>query len=247
MTGLLTSDPAQAFWQGVRDTMPLIVGAIPFGLIFGTLAASSGLSAGAAVAMSALVFAGSSQFIALGLWASQTPILLIMATTLIVNLRHLLYAAGLVPYIPNLPPLWRLALGFWLTDETFMVVIRRYQRRDPDPHVRWYHLGSALSMYINWQACTILGVTLGGYLPNAAAWGLDFAMVATFIGLVIPYVVHQGVNRPMLATVVVSGAVAVLARGLPHQLGLMVAALAGITVGFGLDLAQSPQQQLPSP
>ncbi|MCS6825604.1 MAG: AzlC family ABC transporter permease, partial [Caldilinea sp.] len=80
------------FWRGVRATFPLVVGAIPFGIIFGALAVNSGLSATAAAAMSAFVFAGSSQFIAAGLVGGGAGVLLIVMTTFVVNLRHALYS-----------------------------------------------------------------------------------------------------------------------------------------------------------
>lgn len=223
--------PWGEFWSGAKQTIPLIVGAIPFGIIFGTLAQTSGLSFAGALAMSACVFAGSSQFIALGLLGAGSPVAMVVLTTLIVNLRHLLYSVGLVPYLKSLGQGWKLPLGFWLTDETFMVAIQRYRQHDRSPYKHWFQFGSALSMYLNWQLCTLLGLTLGQNLPNAADWGLDFAMVATFIGMTIPYLV----TRPMIATVVVSGLTALWARSLPHQLGLMVAAIAGIAVGVVLE------------
>ncbi|MEM9265927.1 MAG: AzlC family ABC transporter permease [Cyanobacteria bacterium P01_F01_bin.13] len=223
-----TRQARHEFWAGARQTIPLIVGAIPFGIIFGTLAQSSGLSFGGAMAMSAIVFAGSSQFIALGLLGAGTPLGIIVLTTWVVNLRHLLYAVSLVPYLKHLGQVWKLPLGFWLTDENFMVAIQRYRQADVSPYKHWYQLGSAVAMYVNWQLSTLLGLTLGQSIPNAAAWGLDFAMVATFIGMTIPYLT----NRPMVATVIVSGITALLARGLPHQLGLMVAAIAGILTGI---------------
>jgi 4-azaleucine resistance transporter AzlC len=237
----------QEFWQGARDTVPLIVGAIPFGIIFGTLAQGSGFSFGGAIALSAVVFAGSSQFIALGLMAAGTPLAVIVLTTWVVNLRHLLYAVGLVPYLKHLPQRWKVPLGFWLTDETFLVVIRRYQAADDSPHKHWYHLGSAVAMYSNWQLCTWLGLTVGQQLPNAAAWGLDFAMVVTFIGMVIPYVMpHHKVHIPMVATVLVAGSTALLCRGLPHQLGLLAAAIAGIVAGMAVENRRSrPYPQEP--
>ncbi|MEM6437859.1 MAG: AzlC family ABC transporter permease [Cyanobacteria bacterium P01_D01_bin.115] len=233
----LKTSPWREFWAGVRQTVPLIVGAIPFGIIFGTLAQTSGLSMGGAAAMSACVFAGSSQFIALGLLATGSPIGIIVLTTWVVNLRHLLYAVGLVPYLQALGQGWKAALAFWLTDETFMVAIQRYQQPDPSPYKHWFQLGSALAMYINWQLCTWLGLTLGQTLPNAANWGLDFAMVATFIGMTIPYLK----TRPMVATVVVAGITALLARSLPHQLGIMVAAIAGILVGVLVETTHKPE------
>lgn len=223
------------FGAGARQTMPLIVGAIPFGIIFGTLAQTNGLSMAGAAAMSACVFAGSAQFIALGLLGADSPVGIIVLTTLVVNLRHLLYAVGLVPYLQSRRQGWKVALGFWLTDETFMVAIQRYRQPDPSPYKHWFQLGSAVSMYGNWQLCTWLGLTIGQNLPNVAHWGLDFAMVATFIGMTIPYLT----TRPMVATVTTAGITALLARSLPHQLGIMVAAIAGITVGFILETQQS--------
>jgi predicted branched-subunit amino acid permease len=148
-------------------------------------------------------------------------------TTFVVNLRHLLYSISLVPHLQLLRQRWKVPLAFWLTDETFMVAIQRYQQPDRSPYKPWFQLGSAVAMYSNWLLCTLIGLTLGKTLPNAASWGLDFAMVATFIGMTIPYLV----NRPMIATVIVSGVTALFARSLPHQLGLMVAAMAGISVG----------------
>ncbi len=99
--------PAREWLHGVRDTVPMLVGAAPFGLIFGTLAAGSGLSGAGAMAMSAFVFAGSAQFIALTLLASGAGLLVIVFTTFVVNLRHLLYAATLLPHVARLPRRWR--------------------------------------------------------------------------------------------------------------------------------------------
>ncbi|MFH7243886.1 MAG: AzlC family ABC transporter permease [Spirulina sp.] len=217
---------------GARDILPLVVGAIPFGLIFGTLAQGSGLSFSATLGMSAFVFAGSSQFIALGLLTAGSTLPLIVLTTLVVNLRHLLYAASLLPYVQSLSPRWQRIIAFLLTDEAFAVAIRRYAQPDPSPYKHWYYLGAGLTMYFNWVGCTLLGLTLGQLMPNAAAWGLDFAMVATFIGMITPY----AKSWPMVGAIGVAGLVAVFANGLPHKLGLMVAAVAGVATGFSLEV-----------
>lgn len=230
----MDNSPLQALGAGARAMFPLIVGAIPFGIIFGTLAQGSGLSFGGAMAMSALVFAGSAQFIALGLLTTGSSGVLIVLTTLVVNLRHLLYAASLVPYLQSTSQLWKVAIGFLLTDEAFAVAIQRYGQPGYHTTDHWYYLGAALAMYINWQLCTWIGLTAGQLIPNAAAWGLDFAMVATFIGMVIPYLK----TRPMMAAVGVTLVVAVLANGLPYNLGLLVASLTGVTTGLIADLAK---------
>ena len=97
--------------------------------------------------MSLFVFAGSSQFIALTLLAGGTGLVVILLTTLVVNLRHALYSATLLPHVAGLPQRWRVPLAFWLTDETFAVVLRRYQARDGSPYKHWSYLGSGISMY----------------------------------------------------------------------------------------------------
>src|SRR5687767_11676496 len=138
------------FLRGMRDTLPLVLGAIPFGIIFGAVAVTNGLSTGAALGMSAFVFAGSSQFIAAGLVGQGVALPFIVLTTFVVNLRHALYSATLAPHMRHLSQRWLLPLGFWLTDETFAVVIKRYTEPDASPHKHWYHFGSSVAMYTNW-------------------------------------------------------------------------------------------------
>lgn len=216
------------FWAGVKATFPLVVGAIPFGIIFGALAVTGGISPLGAQAMSLFVFAGSAQFIAAGLAATGTGALVIIATTLIVNLRHALYAATLAPHMKGLPQRWLLPLGFWLTDESFVVVVQRFRRVDNSPNKQWFFLGSAVFMYTNWQLCTFIGLIAGQAVDDAASWGLDFAMVVTFIGMLVPLIK----DKATMAAVAVAAVVALLANGLPHQLGLMAAALCGILAGY---------------
>lgn len=229
------STPLSELLAGSRAVVPLVVGAIPLGIIFGTLAPSSGLSFAGTLAMSAFVFAGSAQFIVLGLLATKTALPLIVLTTFVVNLRHLLYAISLVPHVRHLPQRWKILIGFWLTDESFAVASVRYNQKDSSPNKHWYYFGAALLMYGNWQLCTLVGLSFGQLLPNAASWRLDFAMSVTFIGMIIPYLITQ----PMVVTVIVAGIVAVWTHTLAHQLGLLVAVLAGILAGVGTERIQS--------
>lgn len=219
------------FLAGGRDTIPVIVGAIPFGIIFGALAINAGLSVPATMGMSLIVFAGSSQFVAAGLVAQGAGILLIAMTTLVVNLRHALYSASLGPYLSSQSQRWLLPLGFWLTDETYAVVIQRYARDDNSPFKHWYHLGSSIAMYANWQLCTLIGIVAGRQLQGMADWGLEFAMVVTFIGIVVPLLV----TMPMLLCAVTAGAVALLLREWPNQIGLMLGAVSGIVLAMLVD------------
>lgn len=219
------------FFQAVRDMLPLLIGAMPFGIIFGALAASSGLSAAQAIGMSLLVFAGAAQFIVLALLGAGAGAAVLLLTTLVVNLRHALYSATLQPFVRHLPARWRIPLAFWLTDEAFAVVQHRYAADDSSPYKHWYFLGAALAMYLNWQLCTLIGVLFGQSVPDLAAWGLDFAMLATFIGVVVPVLR----NRPQVAAALVAGGVALVCHGLPYKLGLLAAAVSGIVVGLLLE------------
>lgn len=216
------------FINGAKDTIPMIVGAIPFGIIFGALGVTGGLSPMAVMGMSLLVFAGSSQFVAAGLIAQGVGIGFIILTTFIVNLRHALYAASLAPYMNRLSQKWLLPLAFWLTDESYAIVINRYPQEDLSPYKHWYHFGSSLAMYLNWQLSTLIGLIAGTQLSGMAEWGLDFAMVVTFIGIVVPLIR----NRPMLVCALVAGLVSILANDFPNRSGLIVAAFAGIFAGL---------------
>src|SRR3989338_6738026 len=101
----------QQFLYGCRDSIPMIVGILPFGLIYGALASLAGLSLGQALGMSLLVYAGSAQFIAISLLTLGSGAVVILLTTLVVNLRHVLYSAALQPYVGRLPQRWRVPVG----------------------------------------------------------------------------------------------------------------------------------------
>lgn len=211
--------------------LPLVVGAIPFAIIFGAVSSTTGLSLGATMAMSAMVFAGSAQFIAVNLVAAGVSAAVIILTTFVVNLRHALYAATLAPHMKRLSQIWLLLLGFMLTDEGFVVVIARYTQPDTSPYKHWFHLGSSLFLYLNWILFTLIGILAGQQIRNPQSWGLDFALIVTFIGMLVPSVR----SRPTLVAVLVAGSAAALTNGLPNKLGLSVAALLGVAAGVMAD------------
>ena len=153
------------FLSGAKAALPLIVGAIPFAILFGTLAPNSGLSVPATILMSIFVFAGSAQFIVLALIAANTPLEVILLTTFVVNLRHLLYATVLVEYVKHLPLALRALLAFGLTDETFANMSQRYQQAN-HAHAHYFYLGSMCSFYCTWVSFTVFGVLLGNLIPD---------------------------------------------------------------------------------
>ena len=216
------------FLAGMKATIPLVIGIIPFAIIFGAVAMTSALSPGAAVGMSALVFAGTAQLVGTELMAGGSSLAVVFLTTLIINLRLVFYAAALGWHTKHLPQRWLIPLAGLLTDQTFVVVMQRYQQPDASPYKHWYYLGSAVLMYVSWQLSTWVGVIAGASIPNPKALGLDFAGTVTFIAIVIPMIR----NRPALVAVLVAGALSILAHGLPYQLGLLVATLLGTLAGF---------------
>jgi 4-azaleucine resistance transporter AzlC len=218
--------PRQAFIAGLRETIPLLIGAAPFGIVFGALGVSNGLSPAATMGFSLFVFAGSAQAIASGLVVAGASIPIIILTTLVVNLRHALYSATLAPYVKGLGQKWLLPLGFWLTDETFIITAKYYQEHADSPHKHWYQLASSLAMYLNWNLCTLLGLLIGAVIPDMRQWGA-VALTVTFIGMVVPLIQ----TRPMLLAAVAAAVSAVALQGLPNNLWLIVAALIGVAAG----------------
>lgn len=225
------------FWNGVKTTLPLVVGAIPFGIIFGAVAIANGLSPVGTQSMSLFVFAGSAQFVAAGLVASGTSVLIIIGTTFVVNLRHALYAATLAPHMKDLPQRWLIPLGFWLTDESFVAVSQRFQQPDKSLFKHWFFLGSAIIMYTNWQICTFIGIKAGQAINDPLNWGLDFAIVVTFIGILVPMASSWAVRT----TIIISGSVALLTHDLPHNFGLIISAIIGIVAGVIVENFFPPQ------
>jgi len=228
---LSTASPQWSeLWAGIKSELPIALGVIPFGLIYGVIALAAGLTPAQAQAMSAIVFAGSAQFIGAELMGMGTPLPVLWLTTFVVNVRHVLYSMQLGPDLKLLPRRWRYLLAYLLTDEAYATTAVHYAHREiPLTYKHWFFLGAGLMLWVTWQVSTAVGVFLGAEIP--ASWGLDFALALTFIGIVVPLLT----TRPMLAAAVVAGITAVLAHGLPYNLGLVVAGLMGIGVGVWLE------------
>ena len=237
--------PSSEMLAGIKAVLPLLIGAAPFGLIYGVLATSTGLPATAAQAMSLLVFAGAAQFIAVGLLDVGAPGAIVLLTTLVINLRHVLYSASLAPHFRPLRPAWKWALAFLITDEAYALAISRYRAAAAQPgvprhsHAHWYVLGAALVIYVVWQVSTAVGIALGTQVP--AAWGLDFTLPLTFIGLLAPALTNRGAVAAALA----AGVMAVATAGLPLRLGLVMAALTGVVAGLALDRSHAQEPRPP--
>lgn len=225
VTQPLTTARAQ-FFSGLKDTSPLLVGAAPFGIIYGVLAIAVGIPQVMAQAISLIVFAGSAQFVATQLIGAGASGLVIILTTFIVNLRHALYSASIAPYVRELPRTWKWVLSYLLTDEAYAIAIAHYRDNAGEPNRHWYFLGAGIALWGTWQASTAVGIFLGTEIPHE--WSLDFTLALTFIALLVPVLR----NRTDVIAALVGGFVAVAAFGLPYKLGLILAALCGIGAGL---------------
>ena len=213
-------------WQGIKAELPILVGVIPFGMIYGISALSAGITPFNAQAMSSVVFGGASQFVLVQLVQANAPLAVMIATGFIVNLRHALYSASLSPHTRHLNLWWKVILSYLLTDEAYAVTITHYNQPNENPHRHWFFLGAGLTLWVGWQLSTALGIFLGAQVP--AAWGLDFTLPLTFIAIVVPTLK----DRASVLAALTAGVMAVLAKDMPYKLGILTAALAGIVVGL---------------
>lgn len=214
------------FAQGVLASGPILLGVIPFGITCGIMGLTAGLSGAETLLMSLLVFAGSSQFIAItmlgagiGSWSA------LVLTTLLVNLRHLLMGASLAQHLAPQSTFRRMLLSFLLTDEAYALTASRIHQHG---YSSSYQLGSSLSLYFSWAASTLAGVLVGSRIPDPLAWGLDFAMPATFMVLLVPRLTNRisVIVALVAATLAVGGALV-----LPGKWYMIAACVGAVVVG----------------
>jgi 4-azaleucine resistance transporter AzlC len=221
-----------AFWAGFRDSLPFLIVVVPFAMLFGVVAAEAGWRLLETMAMSFLVIAGASQFTALQLLNEHAPTLVVLATSLAVNLRMAMYSASLAPHV-GAAPLWKRALvAYGLTDQTYGVAIQRYTL-EPERPIGWklmYFLGVAVPVCAPWYAGTWAGAALGAAIPEGLP--LDFAVPITFIAIFGPALR----NLPHLAAAVVSVVLALALAWMPYNLWLLIAALSAMLAGATVEL-----------
>jgi len=228
----MTSTPARpspsTFQDGLRATLPLVPGIVAFGLVYGVMARQAGLSLSATVAMSALVFAGASQFTAVSMWGQASGGLIIL-TTFIINLRHLPMGASLAPYLRRESRWCKALLGFGTVDEGYALAISRYLEGDGS---RAFFFGVSLVLYASWVLSAGAGGMLGGQTLDPARWGIALVFPLTFLGLLMPLCRE----RVTIIVAAASGIVAVAtAPWLPGKGNILVAMLVGGLLGALLE------------
>ncbi len=207
----------------------MLVGTIPFGLVAGVAAIASGLTAVQGVALSVLSFSGIAQLIVCQLLAANSPVPVAILAGSVVSLRFVMYSAAVSPHIAHLGWRKRAALSFLMVDQTFAMTTRDFSAPGDNTNREWRTLGACTTFYVSWQIAVAVGVALGAQLPTT--WSLDFAVVLTFISLLVPAVR----TRADLGAAIVAGAIALIAAGLPYRLALVSASVCGIVAGMTLE------------
>lgn len=220
----------------VKDTAPVLLGVIPFGITCGVMGKAAGLTPVEIILMSLLVFAGAAQFVSITMIAAGiTDFVLIVFTTFLINLRHLIMSASLAPYMLKLPLSYQAILSFVMTDESYAMTTNRIYKDGYNPH---YQLGTSMSLYVVWAISTVIGVIMGSHIKDPLSWGLDFAMPATFLVLLMPRLV----DRISVCVCTLAGVIAVLgAMYLPGKWYIIISCLGASVIGAMLERKKSDE------
>jgi predicted branched-subunit amino acid permease len=222
------------FAEGVRASLPVLLGVAPFGVITGVAMVASGIPPLAAMLMSILVFAGASMVASAQLLASSTPVLLVILTALIINLRFMMYSASLRLHFAHAPLRWRLLLGYLTADNVYGLMLQRFSDRPGEAGKLEYFLGAGVSIWLAWQAAVLAGVVIGAGVP--ASWRLDFAAPLAFIAMTVPLLR----DRAMVAAALAAGITVIAGHALPLKLSVLLAAAVGITAGMLFERRVAP-------
>jgi 4-azaleucine resistance transporter AzlC len=215
---------------GVSRAMPIVLGYVPIGLAFGVLAQKAGLSALNTLLMSLLVYAGSAQLIAVGLFAGGAPPVSIVLTTFVVNLRHLLFSAAVAPFLKHWRKVELAAFAYELTDETFAVHSAQFASAGVPGRAEVF--ATNVTAQVAWVLGTALGILVGQVIADVKPLGLDYALPAMFVALLV----LQIRDRVQVAVALLAGAASVglLLAGL-DQWNVIAATVIVATVGAVLE------------
>lgn len=210
------------FREGVIVCLPAMAAAAPFAILLGALATDKGLGTLEMALMSAMVFAGSAQFIALDTWQSPPFWLAVAFGTLVVNLRHVFMSASILRHMDMFPRWLRPVSMFFLADEIWAFAEARAARQRLTPA---FYAGLVVFFYASWVLASAIGTLAGRLIADPKAWGFDFAFIAIFIGLIMGFR-----QRPGFAiTITVSAATATAVHLVqPGPASIALGALAGI-------------------
>lgn len=212
------------FYSGFRSMAPILTGVIPFGAVMGTVCSDAKLSLAQSSGMNFIVYAGASQLAAVDLMTKNAASVVVIFTGLIINLRFLLYSAALSPVVQRSHFLIKLFSAYSLTDQAY-AVMSAHENKLKTPHdSTHFYLGASVCMMLVWHASVIAGYIFGNFAP--ASLSLDFAVPLSFVALVVPTIK----NKSYLFVGLFSSVLSLLLHPLPFKIGLMITALASISL-----------------
>lgn len=213
--------------RGVLDALPLFLPAIPFALVIGVTILDSGILSLLGWSTSPLMYGGASQLTLLILLSDGAAVAAAVTAALIVNARHLMYSAAIAPAFQRQPRWFRVVGPYFLIDQVFAVCMLRIG--DEPREFRHYYLSLGMTFWLLWLLSTAAALFVGPVIP--AHWGLSFAVPVMFLTLLV-----MGVDRwPKIVAALAAAFVTYLAAGLPHRLGILLGALAGVGCGLILE------------
>jgi 4-azaleucine resistance transporter AzlC len=220
----------QELSQGIKDAFPIVLGYLPLGFAFGVLARDAGLSAFQSISMSALCLTGAGQFIAIGMSKSGGSLLAIILTNILVNLRYALFAASTVPHLQGrVSPAAATALSYGLTDEVYAVSMNRYRSREATTA---YLAGLVFTAHLSWIGSTFFGALLGHFIGNTEQLGMNFALPAMYISLLVILVRRKSELYVALAAALVAILVGhLIPASMSTNFNIVAATFAGATLG----------------
>lgn len=220
------------FYDGVKACLPTIMGYLGIGMAMGIVGKSAHLAIWQVFLMSTLVYAGSAQFILCGLLLLSAPILSIVFTVFLVNLRHLLMSLSVAHYFKDDSLLNGIAIGTLLTDESYGVLMATLaQEKKVTSH--WMH-GLNITAYLVWILSTVIGALLGSFIPDPTTFGFDFALTAMFLGLFLFQVqlpLKKQKNKTIVILIVTLLSLFLLMRIVSAELSVIFSTLLGCFTG----------------
>ncbi len=220
---------AGEFLCGAREALPIVLGYVPIGFAYGLIATSTGLQVMETILMSVLVYAGSAQFIAVGLIGTGAEVVTIVTTTFFVNLRHLLMSAALYPHLKKINTSVLAALAYELTDESFAVATATFQKREATAP---FLAGLQLTSHLTWVLSSLAGALSGSLLVNVNKTGLDFALPAMFIALLV---LQLRSRLHLVVALVAAQCSLMIIRFIPGNWNVILATVAAATAGVLLE------------
>lgn len=213
-----------------REVVGIAVSTSGFGFVYGLAARQAGFSPVEAIAMSVLVFAGASQFAAVGYVASGVAWPAVVLLTGLLNARHLLYSAAMVPWLGRVPVRRRALMAHILTDEAFALSISHFRRLGRTDE-RGYWIAGIASTFVPWNIATIAGVLLGGQLADPSRFGLDVVFPAAMAGLAVGLIRER---RELVAAVVGAIVAVSLSLAVGSGVGIIAGGLLGPIAGMAM-------------